>query len=188
MSCARASPIRKRSLGDVVVDQSGSWQGLSRSYVYGDVGGSVRCGKGVMGRPSEQVQRCCVTFSMKMVASSRTALDSTLLTSSAFDHALAALCLWTPVSCAAVALLFFTIFLIPLSSTLFSHLAIIRPSLDMRRDVQDIFRSTPHHKQVMMFSATLAKEIRATCKKFMANVSGDLQSVSPSAHSAAFVL
>jgi hypothetical protein len=44
-------------------------------------------------------------------------------------------------------------------------------SSDMRRDVQEIFRATPHHKQVMMFSATLAKEIRATCKKFMANVS-----------------
>lgn len=43
--------------------------------------------------------------------------------------------------------------------------------LDMRRDVQEIFRATPHHKQVMMFSATLAKEIRVTCKKFMANVS-----------------
>ncbi|KAH9486677.1 ATP-dependent RNA helicase SUB2 [Psilocybe cubensis] len=41
--------------------------------------------------------------------------------------------------------------------------------LDMRRDVQEIFRTTPHHKQVMMFSATLAKDIRATCKKFMAN-------------------
>ncbi|KAJ3724256.1 hypothetical protein DFJ43DRAFT_1157787 [Lentinula guzmanii] len=41
--------------------------------------------------------------------------------------------------------------------------------LDMRRDVQEIFRSTPHHKQVMMFSATLAKEIRSTCKKFMSN-------------------
>ncbi|KAG2370215.1 P-loop containing nucleoside triphosphate hydrolase protein [Suillus spraguei] len=41
--------------------------------------------------------------------------------------------------------------------------------LDMRRDVQEIFRATPHHKQVMMFSATLAKEVRATCKKFMAN-------------------
>jgi len=39
----------------------------------------------------------------------------------------------------------------------------------MRRDVQEIFRATPHHKQVMMFSATLAKEIRGTCKKFMAN-------------------
>ncbi|KAE9409347.1 ATP-dependent RNA helicase SUB2 [Gymnopus androsaceus JB14] len=41
--------------------------------------------------------------------------------------------------------------------------------LDMRRDVQEIFRATPHHKQVMMFSATLAKEIRTTCKKFMSN-------------------
>ncbi|TBU26374.1 P-loop containing nucleoside triphosphate hydrolase protein [Dichomitus squalens] len=39
--------------------------------------------------------------------------------------------------------------------------------LDMRRDVQEIFRATPLHKQVMMFSATLAKEIRITCKKFM---------------------
>ncbi|QRV86044.1 Helicase conserved C-terminal domain [Ceratobasidium sp. AG-Ba] len=39
----------------------------------------------------------------------------------------------------------------------------------MRRDVQEIFRVTPHHKQVMMFSATLSKEIRVTCKKFMAN-------------------
>jgi superfamily II DNA/RNA helicase len=44
----------------------------------------------------------------------------------------------------------------------------------MRRDVQEIFRATPHHKQVMMFSATLAKEIRITCKKFMANVSYQL--------------
>jgi ATP-dependent RNA helicase UAP56/SUB2 len=43
-------------------------------------------------------------------------------------------------------------------------------SLDMRRDVQDIFRSTPHDKQTMMFSATLAKEIRPICKKFMQNV------------------
>jgi len=39
--------------------------------------------------------------------------------------------------------------------------------LDMRRDVQEIFRSTPHEKQVMMFSATLSKEIRVVCKKFM---------------------
>lgn len=43
-------------------------------------------------------------------------------------------------------------------------------SLDMRRDVQEIFRATPHHKQVMMFSATLSKEIRPICKKFMQNV------------------
>ncbi|KAG8951164.1 Suppressor of the cold-sensitive snRNP biogenesis mutant brr1-1 [Tulasnella sp. 424] len=41
--------------------------------------------------------------------------------------------------------------------------------LDMRRDVQEIFRVTPHHKQVMMFSATLSKDIRITCKKFMNN-------------------
>lgn len=39
--------------------------------------------------------------------------------------------------------------------------------LDMRRDVQDIFRSTPHGKQVMMFSATLSQEVRPVCKKFM---------------------
>uniref|UniRef100_A0A672MWS4 RNA helicase n=1 Tax=Sinocyclocheilus grahami TaxID=75366 RepID=A0A672MWS4_SINGR len=39
--------------------------------------------------------------------------------------------------------------------------------LDMRRDVQEIFRMTPHEKQVMMFSATLSKEIRPVCRKFM---------------------
>lgn len=41
---------------------------------------------------------------------------------------------------------------------------------DMRRDVQEIFRMTPHEKQVMMFSATLSKEIRPVCKKFMQDV------------------
>merc|ERR1712116_83823 len=40
-------------------------------------------------------------------------------------------------------------------------------ALNMRRDVQEIFRNTPHEKQVMMFSATLSKEIRPVCKKFM---------------------
>merc|ERR1712080_263959 len=40
-------------------------------------------------------------------------------------------------------------------------------ALDRRRDVQEIFRNTPHEKQVMMFSATLRKDIRAVCKKFM---------------------
>jgi len=39
--------------------------------------------------------------------------------------------------------------------------------LDMRSDIQEIFRMTPHEKQVMMFSATLSKEIRPICKKFM---------------------
>ena len=42
---------------------------------------------------------------------------------------------------------------------------------DMRRDVQDIFRLTPHEKQCMMFSATLSKEIRPVCRKFMQDVS-----------------
>lgn len=41
---------------------------------------------------------------------------------------------------------------------------------DMRRDVQEIFRNTPHGKQVMMFSATLSKDIRPVCKKFMQDV------------------
>merc|ERR1712055_344485 len=39
--------------------------------------------------------------------------------------------------------------------------------LDMRKDVQEIFRATPHEKQVMMFTATLKKEIRPVCKKLM---------------------
>ena len=43
----------------------------------------------------------------------------------------------------------------------------------MRRDVQEIFRSTPHEKQVMMFSATLSKEVRAVCKKFMLDVNNN---------------
>merc|ERR1711937_471938 len=42
----------------------------------------------------------------------------------------------------------------------------ILESLDMRRDIQEIFRLTPHEKQVMLFSATLSKEIRPVCKKF----------------------
>jgi len=42
-------------------------------------------------------------------------------------------------------------------------------SLDMRKDVQKIFRMTPHHKQVMMFSATFSETIRGVCKKFMHN-------------------
>lgn len=42
--------------------------------------------------------------------------------------------------------------------------------LDMRADLQAIFKLTPHDKQVMMFSATLSKEIRPVCKKFMSDV------------------
>jgi ATP-dependent RNA helicase UAP56/SUB2 len=40
-------------------------------------------------------------------------------------------------------------------------------ALDMRQDVQTIFKATPHDKQVMMFSATMPKSIRAVAKKFM---------------------
>ncbi|KAJ0271955.1 hypothetical protein COL922a_014652 [Colletotrichum nupharicola] len=39
--------------------------------------------------------------------------------------------------------------------------------IDMRRDVQEIFRATPADKQVMMFSATLSQEVRPICKKLM---------------------
>jgi len=42
-------------------------------------------------------------------------------------------------------------------------------ALDMRADVQKIFKLTPHEKQVMMFSATLSDQIRPICKKFMHN-------------------
>ncbi|KAH7037437.1 ATP-dependent RNA helicase [Microdochium trichocladiopsis] len=42
-------------------------------------------------------------------------------------------------------------------------------AIDMRRDVQEIFRSTPQQKQVMMFSATLSDEIKPICRKFMQN-------------------
>ena len=44
-------------------------------------------------------------------------------------------------------------------------------TLDMRAVVQEIFKMTPHDKQVMMFSATLSKEVRPVCKKFMQDVS-----------------
>jgi len=40
----------------------------------------------------------------------------------------------------------------------------------MRKDVQEIFKMTPHEKQVLMFSATLSKDIRPVCKKFMQDV------------------
>ena len=43
--------------------------------------------------------------------------------------------------------------------------------LDMRRDVQKIFQQTAREKQVMMFSATLSKEVRPVCRKFTRNPS-----------------
>ena len=39
--------------------------------------------------------------------------------------------------------------------------------LDMRKTVQDCFIACPTNKQVMMFSATLAKDVRDIAKKFM---------------------
>jgi len=39
--------------------------------------------------------------------------------------------------------------------------------VDMRNDVQKIFIKCPKKKQVMMFSATMTKEVRDVCKKFM---------------------
>lgn len=50
----------------------------------------------------------------------------------------------------------------------------------MRRDVQEIYRNTPHGKQVMMFSATLSKEIRPVCKKFMQDVIQTYYNYTPS--------
>mmetsp|Transcript_24817 Transcript_24817/g.27129 ORF Transcript_24817/g.27129 Transcript_24817/m.27129 type:complete len:333 (+) Transcript_24817:456-1454(+) len=41
--------------------------------------------------------------------------------------------------------------------------------VNMRRDVQIIFKATPHEKQVMMFSATLDKDVRAICRRFCQN-------------------
>ena len=40
-------------------------------------------------------------------------------------------------------------------------------ALDMRQDVQAIFKATPHQKQVQMYSATMKAEVRTLCKKFM---------------------
>jgi len=42
--------------------------------------------------------------------------------------------------------------------------------LDMRADVQSIFKSTPHKKQVMFFSATMPDEIKDLSRKFMNKV------------------
>jgi ATP-dependent RNA helicase UAP56/SUB2 len=33
----------------------------------------------------------------------------------------------------------------------------------------DIFNKTPHHKQVMMFSATMSEEVKLDCKRYMQN-------------------
>jgi len=41
--------------------------------------------------------------------------------------------------------------------------------VDMRKQVQDIFKQTPHTKQVMMFSATISEESKKVCRKFTHN-------------------
>eukprot|EP01100_Stratorugosa_tubuloviscum_P000751 TRINITY_DN116_c0_g1_i4.p1 TRINITY_DN116_c0_g1~~TRINITY_DN116_c0_g1_i4.p1 ORF type:complete len:425 (-),score=195.73 TRINITY_DN116_c0_g1_i4:151-1425(-) len=41
--------------------------------------------------------------------------------------------------------------------------------IEMRNEVQEIYRRTPHNKQVMMFTATLQPQTRETCKRFMRN-------------------
>jgi len=41
--------------------------------------------------------------------------------------------------------------------------------IDMRKQVQDIFKKTPHTKQVMMFSATISDGSKAVCRKFTKN-------------------
>jgi len=38
--------------------------------------------------------------------------------------------------------------------------------LQMRRQVQDIFKETPQEKQVMLFSATISPDVRTICRKF----------------------
>jgi len=39
----------------------------------------------------------------------------------------------------------------------------------MRGQVQTIFKASPIKKQVMMFSATLNKNVKEVCRKFMSN-------------------
>jgi len=43
---------------------------------------------------------------------------------------------------------------------------LLEGGLDMRRQVQEIFKKTPHEKQVMMYSATISPEARELCRKF----------------------
>lgn len=42
---------------------------------------------------------------------------------------------------------------------------ILENGLSMRRQVQEIFKKTPHEKQVMMFSATISENARGICRK-----------------------
>ena len=42
--------------------------------------------------------------------------------------------------------------------------------VESRRAIQEVFRSTPIDKQVMMFTATLSPQAKAVCMKYMQNV------------------
>ena len=42
--------------------------------------------------------------------------------------------------------------------------------VESRRAIQEVFRSTPIDKQVMMFTATLSTQAKAVCMKYMQNV------------------
>ena len=42
--------------------------------------------------------------------------------------------------------------------------------VESRRAIQEVFRSTPIDKQVMMFTATLPANVKAVCLKFMKDV------------------
>ena len=50
----------------------------------------------------------------------------------------------------------------------------------MRDDVHSIFDMGSHEKQVMMFNATLSKEILPFCKKFMNEVNKLMTTSTPS--------
>jgi len=41
--------------------------------------------------------------------------------------------------------------------------------LDMRKQVQEVFKRTPHDKQVMLFSATIASHVKPICRKLCKN-------------------
>ena len=51
------------------------------------------------------------------------------------------------------------------------------PLKEMRSSVQEIFQYAPNDKQVMMFSATLSREMRCLCKKFMRDVRNKLAKI-----------
>lgn len=55
-------------------------------------------------------------------------------------------------------------------------------ALDVRADIQQIFKATSQNKQVMMFSATMPKEIRPIIKKFCQDVSHTVPFLRPLPH------